>query len=377
MESDRRARTVDKVARLAGEARDLAAFWRECTDVISPVVPYYWTPCWYTTDPASLLITSHFHEGLSEFPRDFLAHEYYGEDVNKIADVAVSETGVATLHEATDGDPTTSHRYHLNRTMGGDQEMIGRLRTRSGEVWGALGLYREPGREMFDEDDKRLLRELGPHLAEGARRALLIGEAVDPETPLSPGLVILDEHWEVASTTPGTERWLADLPDGDLDAGRLPPALLALAGRARRTAESPDQPAGIAVARVRARSGAWLVLHGACLREQGESRVAIIVERADPARLYPLLMTAYGLTAREQDVTRHVLHGASTAQIAHALGVSPHTVQQHLKSVFDKTGVRSRSELSGTIFFSHYEPRFRDNEHRVTDGRPMRGGPMA
>jgi DNA-binding CsgD family transcriptional regulator len=118
-----------------------------------------------------------------------------------------------------------------------------------------------------------------------------------------------------------------------------------------------------------------VVLHGSPLREGGERRVAVIVEAADPARIYPLLMEAYRLTPRERDVTRQVLQGASTAQIAAGLHLSAHTVQQHLKNIFDKTGVRSRRDLVGKVFFSHYEPRFRDNEQRVAAGRPVRGGP--
>jgi len=39
-----------------------------CTDVVASVIPYYWTPCWYALDPASLLATSHFYEGMTEFP---------------------------------------------------------------------------------------------------------------------------------------------------------------------------------------------------------------------------------------------------------------------------------------------------------------------
>jgi DNA-binding CsgD family transcriptional regulator len=109
---------------------------------------------------------------------------------------------------------------------------------------------------------------------------------------------------------------------------------------------------------------------------QGPTRVAVILEPALPARITPLLMAAYGLTEREQDVTRLVLQGESTAGIAERLVVSPHTVQQHLKNVFEKTGVRSRRDLVGKVFFSHYEPRVRDNEGRAADGMPLRGGPV-
>ena len=103
----------------------------------------------------------------------------------------------------------------------------------------------------------------------------------------------------------------------------------------------------------------------------------MIVEPAHPARIAPLLMSAYGLTEREQDVTRLVLQGESTAAIAERLVVSAHTVQQHLKRIFEKTGVHSRRDLVGKVFFSYYEPRLRDNEARGRRTKPLRGGPMA
>ena len=369
-------RALEKIAGLARQPSDLVSFWQESTDILRTSIPYYSTPCWYTLDPASLLITSHFHEGLPEFPAEWLVNEYYGDDFNQLVDVARSPIGISTLYESTDGNPSRSWRWRRNMQLGGDQELIARLRSRSGEVWGALGLYREPGQPLFDESDKRFLLTLAPHLAEGARRALLVGEAADPEGPDSPGLVILNDHWELDSVTPGVERWLSELPDGDWAAGRLPSAVLSVAGRAMRSAEN-RQTAEIAVSRVLSRTGTWVVLHGASLVSGGSRRVAVIVEPAHPARIYPLLMSAYGLTERERDVTRLILQGSSTSQIAEQLVVSEHTVQQHLKSIFDKTGVRSRRDLVAKVFFSHYEPRFRDNERRTQANKPVRGGPKS
>jgi len=132
----------------------------------------------------------------------------------------------------------------------------------------------------------------------------------------------------------------------------------------------------VAVARVLSRSGTWVVLHGAPLTGDGQQRIAVIVEPAHPVRITPLLMSAYGLTTREQEATRLVLKGDSTAQIADALVVSPHTVQEHLKGIFEKAGVRSRRDLVGKVFYSYYDPRLRDNECRVPAGRPLRGGPL-
>jgi len=368
-------RAADKIARLCAQPSDLVSLWQEATEVLASAVPYWQTPCWYTLDPASLLMTSHFHDGLDEFPREWLASEYYDEDVNQIADVARSPSGISTLHEATSGQPARSPRWHRNMTLGGDQELIARLRTRSGQVWGALALYRAPGEPAFTEREKAFIRAASPVLADGVRCALLIGQASEPEFDDSPGLLILDATWGVESATAGARQWLAELPDADPDTGRLPSSVITLAARTLRIARNPGQSSDIALSRVLTRDGTWAVLHGACLTSTGVPRVAVIIEPAHPSRIYPLLMSAYGLTEREKDVTRLVLQGASTSQIAAELVVSPHTVQQHLKSIFDKTGVRSRRDLVGKIFFTHYEPRFRDNETRTRNHRPLRGEP--
>src|SRR6266545_4920229 len=98
-----------------------------------------------------------------------------------MADVARSERGIATLHEATGGDVGRSAKYHSTmQPLGADQEAIVGLRTQPGEAWGILALYREPGQHRFDADELQFLRQVSTYLAEGARHGLLIGEASDP-----------------------------------------------------------------------------------------------------------------------------------------------------------------------------------------------------
>ncbi|RZK96442.1 MAG: GAF domain-containing protein, partial [Rhodococcus sp. (in: high G+C Gram-positive bacteria)] len=277
---------ADKVARLCAAPRGLVSLWRDASDVVAGVVPYYWTPCWYTLDPVSLLMTSHYHFGMDEFPGEWLAAEYYEDDVQSVPDVMRSPEGISTLHEAAHGDPSGSPRWRRNRTLGGDQELIARLRTRSGETWGALSLYRDEGMPMFSETEKSFVREIAPVLAGGARRALLYGQAEEPEYADSPGLLVLDENWNIESATPGVDRWMVDLPGGDWDRGELPAAVTTLAGRVLRCVENRDRLGDVAVSRVLSRSGAWLVLHGACLTSTGRRRIAVIVEPAHPSRLY-------------------------------------------------------------------------------------------
>jgi DNA-binding CsgD family transcriptional regulator len=59
-------------------------------------------------------------------------------------------------------------------------------------------------------------------------------------------------------------------------------------------------------------------------------------------------------------VTELVAQGFSTNEIAGRLFISPYTVQDHLKVIFEKTGVSTRGELVARLFFEHYAPRLAD-----------------
>ena len=96
--------------------------------------------------------------------------------------------------------------------------------------------------------------------------------------------------------------------------------------------------------RLRAANGRWSVIEGAPL-EGGSAGVAITVRAASPDEIFDLLCRAHDLTLRERELVELMLGGLSTEQLGRALYISPYTVKDHLKAIFDKTGVRSRREL--------------------------------
>src|SRR5919107_5854997 len=162
-------RALDRITSLAGDGHDLVTLWSEASEILNPVLPNLQGPCWFTLDPASLLITSHFNPILREkLPREMLEFEYYGEDVYDLASTARSESGMSSIYEATGGDPSSSPRWQANVAMGGDQELIVSLRTPAGDAWGCLGLYRERGEPMFSREELDFISAAAPSLGEGA-----------------------------------------------------------------------------------------------------------------------------------------------------------------------------------------------------------------
>lgn len=344
-----------EIAWLCHQGLDWVTLSTQASVLLRKVVPYE-SVCWHTTDPATMLLTGSVRENLPDDGLPILTRcEYEIQDYIRWSFLARRRQAVGILGEATNGRLEQSTRYReLLRPNGIEWELRASL-VAGAACWGVVGLYRGPGEPDFDHEEAAIVGAVSPTLAEGFRRALLVAAVPTDETPDGPGLVVLDPHDSIESLTPPAHRWLEELAEVAAPADALPAAVHAVAARAR-AAGNRELSAVQTRARAYTRSGRWLVLHATKLNGTAGGRIAVIVEPARATEIAPLVVDAYGLSERERQVMQLVLQGLATSEIARTLFISPHTVQQHLKTIFDKIGVHSRRDLVARVFSDHYRP---------------------
>ena len=360
MNRERLRRTRDQVVRLAHAGLDWVTFATEITETVRRVVPFD-RSCWHLVDPGTVLFTGSLTQGVTCSGAWLAEYEYVIEDVNKWSFLARSGRRAGATSLATHGDLSRSARHRSHASYGIGDELRGAF-VADGTYWGAAGFLRDRGRPWFTEDEVRVLASLSEPVAVGLRRAILTSCAGTEESfDEVPGVVVFDEHGRAESISPAAEHWIAqmiEVPPPSVPADSKMVQVVAARARALRPGQDPLELA--ARSRVRTTSGRWLLLYGTQLSGGPEGRTAVIIQPAATHEVAPLVTLAYGLSERECQITRLCMTGQSTKEIAQALAMSPYTVQDHLKSIFIKTGARSRGELVGQIFLQHYAPRWED-----------------
>jgi DNA-binding CsgD family transcriptional regulator len=367
-----RERARADIARLVHRGLDLPGFARAAARIVERVVPFEGT-CLLTIDPATMLPTGEVVEhGLPAAAMVRLTEIELGEpDVNTFVALARCRRPAASLSGATTGDLDRSLRQReLRRPSGFEDELRAVLPDEAG-AWGALTLLREAHRSHFTPAEVRFVASLAGPLAEGVRRATLMGAApgpgsgaVGPGDRAETGVLVLAPDGSLEMADQAAASWLDELGTGGPPAG-LPTVIRGIAARARQIVIGPSLPddstdegdGGTARARVRTEAGRWLVVRGSLLGDGPDARVAVLLEEARAPELAPLVADAFGFTDRERRVTELVAQGHSTNEIADRLHLSAYTVQDHLKAIFDKSGTGTRGELVARLLFDHYAPR--------------------
>jgi DNA-binding CsgD family transcriptional regulator len=363
----RRALTLQRVHRdvevLAHAGLDTATFLDEVYESLQRAVPSD-AACVASIDPATQLTTGAFKFGdlAGRYDTDELwgLLEYGHVEPTSFTELARTGVPAVGMHVATRGDVQRSRRVReLVQSAIGCSDELRVLATAGGQLWGGVAMFRGDRSAPYSDEDVEFASSLSGLLARGLRVGLLARLAAEvPASTVSgrPAVLVFDADARLTQASVGAEARLADLVRELHD-----PAPFAMIGSL--IAAAWRYAAGVSdvlpSSRLRLPSGEWVVLHASPLTAINESTASVVVtiEEARPQEIVPLVVAAFDLTPRERDVTQQVLHGIDTREIASTLHVSPFTVQDHLKSIFNKTGVSTRRELVARIFFDQYVPR--------------------
>lgn len=314
-----------------------------------------------TIDPATLLFTGAVLDDPIQhaLPR-LVENEFSQDDVNKCVWLARSNTPVVNLAQATQGKFEQSRRYReILAPLALGDELRAVLIT-GGICWGFMCLSRDQSSPHFTPAEVAYLARLTPHFALGLRKALLLESTTDFPAPEEPGLLLLTDDLTVVAITPAAEHWLSEVEEADWPRKQtLPSAVCAVVARLLALERNMTvQPNLMPMVRLHTASGHWLVLHASRLSGKTvQGQIAVIFEVARPTDIAPLIVQIYDLSKRESEIMQSVVRGMSTTEISEAFQISSNTVQDHLKVIFEKVGVRSRRELVACLFAEQYQPR--------------------
>lgn len=341
--------------RLLHRNLDLGAFFEAADKTLAGLIEFD-SSCWLSLDPSTVLPTSHFtREVDTDHLMELAANEFLEDDVNKFADLARAVHPVGILSEATGGQLQQSPRFvNVLEPHGyGDGDELRAAFLDGESVWGCVAIHRRRG--WFDHRDADIAAEVSRYIGEGIRRAILVSALTAENGPDSPGLILLRGDDSVESITPAARHWLGDLFDATGESSALPLIVVSVAHKARKAVDGKTDE--VAKVRLPRRTGGWLLMHASLLGDDVNGPVGVIIYPVTQLEISSLIVEAHGLSKREREVARHVLAGLSTQEIADDLHLSPYTVQDHLKAIFTKVGVRSRRELVAQVFLQHYAPR--------------------
>lgn len=361
-------RTFSEIKRLSSAGLDGQELLWRTAERLRTAVPFG-SYCVVTLDPESNLITHVFNggsagaDGHAEVYGEALQRMYFEEDLVRLTGMLREHRLAQPLSEAAGGMLDRSMRYReYLKPVGFGHELAGLFV--DGGAWGAGYMTRERGEPDFGEAEISLLARVAPHVGAGLKAAALRARATGgrQEGPGVPGVIVLDRQGGVLSFTPAAERLLSEVEDLGLgwERGGVPVPIKMAAGALNRALDPVSEADRNLVPRVRirGRSGRWLTLHASLTEPTPErqSEIVVVVSPPEPEEVARLNVASYGLTNREAEIGRLVARGLSTKEISGALFISEHTVNNHLRSIFEKAGVNSRSTMVQRLYLESLLP---------------------
>ena len=327
-------RQVTALARADLPLHELGA---ELSAALSGLVPHEGY-CLIGFDPVSgLRVFSAYRNTLVGSPARLVHNETVEHDLHRFTDLARRPSPVGTLGGGAPGEEHSTRLHEILAEQGFSRELRLALHDR-GTLWGALVLLRERGRPAFTREQAVAATAIAPPLTQAVRQ-VSVRLRGQPPPPLAPGVAIVRPDDTAEAISPQAAAWFSDFAAAEQPLPYI--ALQAVAAARTRLGARADQ-----LARIRTRSGRWLSL-AACPLDN--DRVAVVVQPATTDQLLPALAAWYEFTPRQLDVLHLLLQGHSIKQIARRLELSPHTIEDHLKTLYRKTRTNSHQELIAAL----------------------------
>lgn len=210
--------------------------------------------------------------------------------------------------------------------------------------WAFLDLWRRDG--SFDPGEKAFVASMSTAVTSAlrTRQQATFAIAADRRPGSGPAVLVLTDDLTIRSRTDAADQFLSRLLPADGGREVIPAAAYNVAARLLAVEAGP--PDGPATSRAFVPGAGWLQLKASrLLSSTGGGKIAVTVEMAPADERLELFGRVHAFTPRERDVMTQLAGGLDNHGLATALGVSDHTVQDHLKSLHSKTGARSRGEL--------------------------------
>ena len=333
---------------------------REITDRLRKVMRID-AACWHGLDPDNVLLTTAnpvellangflTAETEAMAARSVLASEYQRDDVNTFASLARRRVPAAILSESTRGHPERSARYSDFLAPSGLPYEMRTAMVSHGRAWGCVVFHRTEASGDFTPEEAAMMGRLSRPIAEALRNTLRF-EAARRAGTQAPGLLVLDATDGIELATPGTEEVLELLRYANPAGLGIPDPILIVAAQTRSAGRDGRPPTPLNVPT----PNGWVTLHGS-LPIGPRDRVAVVLQMTPEAQAVRLRLEAFALSPREREVAALIAQGLDTAAISERLFISPWTVQDHCKAIFEKTGTRSRRALRALVFFEDHLP---------------------
>jgi DNA-binding CsgD family transcriptional regulator len=298
--------------------------------------------CWHHTDPSSGLPTT--NSMLGEPPgslEESLIYEFRRPDINRFDELRSRRSPVSAISTETGGELRTSARFREMIEPAGSSDELRVAFVDQFGLWAALAIFTD---RKLTREDLQFVSELLPVTTAALRsaaaaQALEAGAtAIAPDEHDGPSVLILNRDDRIVTADATARRRLALVPEPRQV--ELPGLLAFVSAQARWGADGRSS-----TARMRTDDGRWFLIDASRLDGAGGGEVAIVMQPAPALAVLDGALRALGLSVREREVTGLVLRGHSAKAIAAVLTISPWTVQDHIKAIYEKTGVSSRPEL--------------------------------